>query len=579
MQEETTNRKKKCDLRKPKCDNCSHLGLECAGYKQRVLWEDDPVRHGIKRRGPRKSQQRRSEFTSAISHAHKSCIDEIYASVEGSTCDRNYLARTLTTEPQHEDFHTLFDTLETDLPYSVSSPDTFESFTISVPSRIETSCTTDLPVVVAPPKLFKSPNNNVLSPVEHLLWDYYVNVFSRSYPTCSDANNPFLSCLIPIAFQYPPVRQILLALAALQAKHVFYGTIEQEMHRLRRNALEACQNVSQSASGSQLLAGDTQFPNTNTHFGFSGAMLLLGRSEKLFLVTIAALMILFAKLSGAPYESIRSHMDFAREYFVFEETFGSDLKSISQTPLYVFLHSLVSYNEMLVRLVMRKPLLETGKMPLRVQPSSDQSTRPQKTFLTLLSRTIEMVEEVSFAEFDEWDGNLDFIPSYSMNSGRSDSSPLPQPMNEYPDLDEDFTIQEIYRAAGRIYYLQQVRDRWSGPYASTTVGVPPRAAQNQIDTLASHAMDLLRTLAENTRYNTALLLPLGIIGPELRSSSNRAFLLSKLDSLHQTLYFDHYSAFSRDLILSWAKVDAEERPNYPLSSQNWLRNRSVLLIG
>ncbi|KAI1083132.1 hypothetical protein F5B20DRAFT_447470 [Whalleya microplaca] len=48
------DRRKKCDGRRPSCYACERLQLECKGYQQRLLWEDDDIRVGMRRRGWRR---------------------------------------------------------------------------------------------------------------------------------------------------------------------------------------------------------------------------------------------------------------------------------------------------------------------------------------------------------------------------------------------------------------------------------------------------------------------------------------------------------------------------------------------
>lgn len=502
------------------------------------------MRESIRRRGPPKLQQQQRQrqqdrLTRNIIHATENNVVSLNAFADNSASDSEFLAYSPAPKPNCGDFQ-------------------------------RQSGTLDVVVAVSNPALPNSPGMTVLSPLEPLLWDFYVNFFSRTYPTCSDASNPFLSCLIPIAFQCTPVRHALLAMAALQARHSYDGSIDQEIRRLRRSALAECRKISGRASGWQPLSSE-QSAGADTHFGFPGAMLILSREEKLCLVTTAVLMILSGKLAGANYESFRPHMDFAREFFVFEETFGSDLEDMTQTPLYVFLRSLTAYNGLLASLAIGKAVSrESGaEQPcaMHIQLPSDQSRAPNQAFLTILSRISEGVERVSSFEFDQWDGNLDFIPSLALLP--------PDAFNDGPGADEDITIREIYRSAGRVYFFQQLRDRQSLPQTLTTLSFPPLIAQKQIEKLITQAIELCRLLGETTRYNTALLFPLGIIAPELRNTSDRAFVLSKLDLLQRTLHFEHFSGFSKDLIHAWARMDAGSQTLW----QNWHPRQKTRLIG
>ncbi|RKU47830.1 hypothetical protein DL546_007934 [Coniochaeta pulveracea] len=51
-------RRKKCDGTRPSCNECNRLQLDCKGYHERpLLWEDDQIRVGMRRRGWRRKHK------------------------------------------------------------------------------------------------------------------------------------------------------------------------------------------------------------------------------------------------------------------------------------------------------------------------------------------------------------------------------------------------------------------------------------------------------------------------------------------------------------------------------------------
>jgi hypothetical protein len=61
-------RRKKCDGTRPSCRECERLRLECKGYQQRpLLWEDDEIRVGMRRRGWRRKNKNNSDGVVQIS--------------------------------------------------------------------------------------------------------------------------------------------------------------------------------------------------------------------------------------------------------------------------------------------------------------------------------------------------------------------------------------------------------------------------------------------------------------------------------------------------------------------------------
>lgn len=148
-------RRKKCDGQRPTCRECERLQLCCRGYQQRLVWEDDDIRAGMRRRGWRRPCR-------ALSEDYRlAAVDRIGHANTGHTDDNTHIVLSLSLSPVAAD--------------------------------------------------------GTLSPAESLLLSWYVNKFAVSYPSFNHSRNPFLSTMLPIAFRTPSLMRAMLAVAGTQA--------------------------------------------------------------------------------------------------------------------------------------------------------------------------------------------------------------------------------------------------------------------------------------------------------------------------------------------------------------------------
>lgn len=166
------SRKKKCLDSALPCQNCVRLGLEC-DRGTRLVWEDDVRRAGMRRRGPPKSAKTQSSSGAQI--VNTTCSQSIAAAYEVYVQDRSLLQQNESSISQH----------------------TFEI------QRQSFTCHHLLPAN--------------LTGNESILLDHYIQRFSRTYPTCSEPTNPFLSILLPLAMESSVVLDALLALSGTQS--------------------------------------------------------------------------------------------------------------------------------------------------------------------------------------------------------------------------------------------------------------------------------------------------------------------------------------------------------------------------
>ncbi|KIW70227.1 hypothetical protein PV04_02518 [Phialophora macrospora] len=357
--------------------------------------------------------------------------------------------------------------------------------------------------------------------------------------------------------RFEPVRCTLLALAGLNAAPRNIPSLHRGILNFRLRALRGCRSLCS-------VTWDRDRPQSAEDFFVSHppqVLLTLDEADKLCLVTTALMLALFGKLSGQNYDSLRTYLEFGQYYFTCKMTADPTLAGIIATPLPLFLRSLVTYNHLLAMIAITPPhpMVDGILQGLSFFPLSHCD--PQD-FVSLLWRVGTDVENVGLADFDSWNGDFNFLPSFSTRSveprgaqgyvrGRILQSRASKTCVGAPD--EEATVQEIYRTSSRIYFFRQLRDQVGLLHSNTTRAYPPFIAQAQIRKLKKSAVAILRTLPGDSVFNSALLFPLGIIAPELTCENDQRFVLQKLELLQDTLYFDVFRVFGEDLANIWAR--------------------------
>jgi hypothetical protein len=105
-----------------------------------------------------------------------------------------------------------------------------------------------------------------------------------------------------------------------------------------------------------------------------------------------------------------------------------------------------------------------------------------------------------------------------------------------------------------VYRKQRLRKRWQQDTNTDTLDLPELAdAQN----LAVQACDLISLFPEDSRYNTSLLWPIGIIARELDITQHisRAIVSSRLQLLEESLHMRHFGLFRQQLCRLWETSD------------------------
>jgi hypothetical protein len=410
------------------------------------------------------------------------------------------------------------------------------------------------------------------------------------YPTCSGPRNPFLSVLLPLAMRNDVVFNSLLALSGVQRWDHYDFAMERETLRLRHCALKGCRLLLEEDNSGVIskATGNYKFGN---HTFFSGGQDLcvlsdldsMDEEKALVLLTSSALFLVYEKVSGEP--NWKPHFDFMNLLFShFFKRFISDstsdvAASSETTDALRFLHHTFLYNDLVRSTSLRTATLSDFYLKVTL-PGSKAPTSETQSIKTKMVTNNNMVEDaqsryyfpnlvarissgdkmVTDADIVAWNGNLEWLPSFSLMDGGSGSiatiSPdfLPYPSspesfwhnmhrdyNEIDSWDEQTIITELYSTAIRIYRRQVTGSETS-----------------QSKSLASWAMQLVRLLPEGSAFENALLWPIGIAAKDLvRKYTNlREYILSRLYNLERRFQMRHFRQVQDVLISYWAMLDS-----------------------
>lgn len=594
------HRKKRCDGRHPTCSNCEQLQIQCGGYKTKVIWEDDAIRRGMRRRGPTKAKQlsnrthelRRDdkEASSPCELIHTSPATDV---VQNTTSVNEYMP-TCDSQTEHGARHGRRD----QLGFSTASGAFFY--------MAHQSNTSSYTTAESISHLSQYPLN--LTPIQSIFLDNYINNFSLIYPTHSDSNNPFLSTLIPLALRNETVLHAMLALSGIQVENS-----EAEVLRLRgraikgcRKLLEKCGATGQSDRWAKDSIGAINSSKGDVKLKAEGqSQIAVDDEDDLALIASVLLMILYDKLSGTPCDDVGHHLVFA--HFLFEKKMSPNkayalpeeayplysaknkqgtrgmLRHMSSH--YKFFYSLFLYNDLLAGMASNRPTLSGYDLAINAlalgenpgystwveEPSSMVAQiKKRYYFPILLSIISNRHTEVSMAEIDAWDRRMSWLPSFSTVNDNLTSllSTNRQPNTAHhtgpqgaaspgtTGAFEDYIISELYVNAARIFYIQRVRGSSCSVSPVVETIYDPQAVQldHDISNFTSAFVDQLRLLPENSTYENALLWPIGVAAKEMTDPSDMDYLLWRLNKLEQKFKLKHFRKFTDKITVYWGRV-------------------------
>ncbi|KAJ9326954.1 transcriptional regulator family: Fungal Specific TF [Paecilomyces variotii] len=492
-------RKKKCDGRVPACHNCDRLGLSCAGYTAEIVWEDDRRRIGMKRRGPKGNNDRVGSQHSALPITHLRTSQGFEAQGRGQSGN----GPGSTSDIPHDDIDSIFD----------ETPLNQISFPLNESLRI---------------------NPRHLNPKQALLFDRYINRFSRIYPSCQTPSNPFLSILLPMAITSDTILTALLALSGAQTWGDEWDHLQQETLRAKQRTIEICRKT---------------LSNIHNEISSPQALNPTASADLLCLVTCVTIMLIYEKLSGEDHQNWKPHLDFISHIFNNAERIFSPQYRSSEH--YRFLLHMFAYNDLVASTSLRMRTLSwfytdmTNTSAPTATLSNDEIYSDQYYYPSLIARINIGDQSVTLSHISNWDGNLNWFPSHCLER----SSGISPGMESSQSSDYDIAA-EIYRAAAIIHY---------GHMIGFENEQFPDSIQEDNDPFHyhRHAIQLLNLLPAHSPVGNILLWPISIIAPDLMSKHvlERESAVRVLYGLEKHFQMRHFRRARETLQEIWRAKD------------------------
>ncbi|KAI1386435.1 fungal-specific transcription factor domain-containing protein [Hypoxylon trugodes] len=483
-------RRKKCDNGSSPCNNCKRLGLEC-DRGTRLVWEDDVRRDGMKRRGP---PLRKPNVEGKLGSSH------------------------------------LKDTL------TLSSP-LFDQGALTSDARIF-------------PQVSDWPFG--LDSTDCQLLDRYVQLFSKTYPTCTDPNNPFVRVFLPLSTRSRPVLDAVLALSCVQSWEDGNFTMRMPMLRYRTKAIRGCKEMVSSMMKKSGFHHET--PMTSVAFD---------NEENTQLLAICVLLMLYEKLSGESQENGTIHLQVFSQLFP-TQLFVTILDKIAYEPTIrhqndaiSFLSNLFLYNDLVRSTSLRTSTLSDFYFHKTAGFPWTEEMMNRFYFPSVIARISANDISVTDADITAWNGRLDWLPSFALQPAEKDEKREKLPTEDtgfvhnpgFEDL-ESFTCVgtwnestltcELYRVAATVYRKQCQLDS------------PDSAMGN----LPAWAIAILRRIPLGSQYDTALLWPIAIVAREFTQWHDREYVLLRLRMLEERFKMKNYCVVREHLLQIWKYRDS-----------------------
>lgn len=444
----------------------------------RLVWQDDPKRQGMSRRGPK-----RSERPSSIEPARL-------------TSDVRDISRR---------FHVNCELLGTT-------------------SRLG----------INPPLAFLSSN-------ESILLDHYIQRFSRTYPTCQEPTNPFLSLLLPFALQHPIVLDALLAVSGAQHWQSDSMTMEDTTLQLRHRALRGCRTLLNQSDMKIYMETQAQSQSSK-----DGPCI----SKILSLVACCVLLLLYEKLVGNGKLNWMPHLSFLAS--LFERLFpakgsrGLDRSSseMEENQVFQFLYSLFLYNDLVHSTATGTTTLSDYYLTSILSTHLPQhgSMTNRYYYPCLIAQIAADNATITDTDIDAWDGRLDWLPSFS-----STCHTLPG-LDFLNETDERVHAIQLYRYTAKILLRQSIQR--GGHIQVQDAGT---------SILAERAVACLSTLPEGSSFENALLWPISICARELTHDQKiqRKAVMQRLQQLERRFHMRHFRRMQEVLEATWSRIDQQ----------------------
>ncbi|KAJ3536643.1 hypothetical protein NM208_g6637 [Fusarium decemcellulare] len=516
-------RRKKCDSTSFPCGNCQRLGLDC-NTETKLVWEDDARRDGMKRRGPTKSRNeaRHTQVEVVETHPQENCQNRVI-SRHRSPSTPNFSCQS----GQERGLQRLGNISE--WPFE-------------------------------------------LDPMESHMLDHYIQHFSRTYPSFAGPTNPFLRVFVPLSMQSRVVLDAVLALSCVQSWENGGFALERPMLFFRYKALRGSRELIErviAKSGIEQELRSTSGPEEAIQIVATRAA-NLDNDDIIHLLATCVLLILYEKLSGESQENGTAHLRFFSRLFpaqLFLAIANQDSLDNSKSPwseAIAFLSSLFLYNDLVRSTSLRTSTL--SDFYLGVTGSEPKLGRFD--FPRIVARISAGDLTVTDAEIADWDGRLDWFPSFSLHPPERNEPCERLPvadaafvLNPYFQQLENFAhpeawnehgiVSELYRVAATVYRKQRVLNN------CLSLGESPPALDEELDmgNLPSWGVQLLRLLPSVSSYDNTLLWPIAIVAKEVGGEEEREYILTKVKSLEQRFKMKHFGVVREHLSTFWMMRD------------------------
>lgn len=481
------------------------------------MWEDDAKRDGMRRRGPSKTQ-----FNESAPE-----VNLPFGNIEGCGDPDIHIDQ---AEDPHED------NLEDG--QSFREPGTHGALVLNREHNPQSGVgIQNAQLAFMPP-----PMGNT----ELLLLGNYVQRFTRSYPTCTEPSNPFLSVFLPLAMQDNLAMNSMLLLSSAQATHVQWTGREKDILRLRQKALSGIREFigNRQPSSSKMIDLDA----ASQRSGSDTTIMRLHDSrpspDRLVLLACAIMLLLHEKISGEA--TWKPHFEFVQRLGVFEH-FNPSQPNPGETTndALQFFHSLFLYNDLVRATSLDIPMSSTFYLDA-CDRDPYGPTRSRYYFPSLVARISFDDGSVSESDIGAWDGNMNWLPSFALS--RSMESHRPE-----IESDDELALKRLYQTAAVMYMYRRRHRRGDDERVR---GI---TATTDLSKLARQAIQLSESIPISSPFENALLWPLGIAARELSSAQlhERNVVLRKFEGLEQRLGMRHFQRVRGVLTEEWAARDNE----------------------
>lgn len=539
--------------------------MHCEGYSQKILWENAEPRIGMRKRGPaKKNLQTSGQGLSFVQWNFKPLSFE----AEGGVISDKVIPPRIVTSATAE-----ISTAKTDVCTDNGSILPMDLCKQQLRVRPEVDVDDLLP---SSPFRFISPHPLGLTSLQSMFLDHYLNNFSLKYPTYLDPSNPFLSTLVPLALKNRTVLCAILAIGGIQTGLEGRPDVRAEILVLKGRVLRGCQVLLQHFHPSLYAEYQPARPQKesegNTVCEQPGNDHVRDGDEEDDLMLFAGVMLLMVhdKLSGEPYSNLKPHLNFAQHFE--RRNHKKDARKVEFIPPlsahYQFLRNIFLYNDLLASIASGSSTMQDYGQDIAspvsgVPDGSVDGERPSMFKLArnryylpiLLSRIANGGHKVMLADIERWDGNMTWLPSFS-STGVVEAISVSErqpPSTSIADESEDRLISEIYRNAVKIFYFQRLR-KHAEKVDENTTSTPFISMANydsQIQHFNSILLTNLRSLPLGSAYESSLLFPIGIAAMEIHNTTEKTYVLTRLQLMEDRFQLYHFCTFREKLSAFW----------------------------